>query len=391
MQTYPSMCWRARLALVCGLGLPSLTLAAAAPPDTSIAARAGTQDAPHETTLAWRLLPRRHKHAVQTNETDAQPARAKASRGTVLSSLTPPTDAADAVVVAPATGAAAEAVESVETTDVVAVAANGEIIGSDTSTWYGEAWPQFDRVIDAYTGRTSRKHTFNTLITHRNRAGFARAPFDTLFGFDGGSLKVGLGLRFGILDELDVGIFRMNGTKEVFDTYDFDLRYQFFKQARFGVDMAVRAGVTWFPVPASIKALKKAPYDADSSGFFASLLINRVFANRVLAGASVLYHANSSGPDKNVEDSHGSVAVQLYTDVRVTEGVSLALEYTQPFAGYHQFNPDVSFGPRFITNRHTFAIVMSNTQWFDAAGMVTGNARTSIRDWVLGFNITREL
>jgi hypothetical protein len=281
----------------------------------------------------------------------------------------------------PAPGPDAD-VETVESADVTPVTTDGVETSADTATWYGEAWPMFDRVIDAYTGRVSRKGTFNTLISHRNNGGFARAPFDSLFGFDAGLLKIGLGLRYGIIDGLDAGVFRMNGTYEIFDTYEFDLRYQFFKQDKFGIDMALRAGFSWFASPGDNK---------DSAAPFISLLLDRVIANRVLVGFSILYHQNSSGPRKNSQDSSASMGLQLYTDVRLTEGLALALEFTQPLAGYHEFNPNVTFGPRFITNRHTFAIVLSNTQYYDADGIVTGNSRTSIRDWVLGFNITREL
>lgn len=377
MQTHRTALWRLCALTVSVLATPTLGHAALTP---ACAARvegvAPAQPTPRMAVAS--LWPKRRT----MHET---PGASKKNKATQFVSVTPPASDANTLQ------APAEAVEAVESTDVIAVSVDGAAQAADTATWYGEAWPQFDRIIDAYTARTSRKNTFNTLIAHRNYAGFAKAPFDTLFGFDGGSLKVGLGLRFGILDNLDIGVFRMNGTIEIFDTYDFDVRYQFLTQSRFGVDMALRVGISWFPVPASVKAGLPAPYNADASGPFVSLLIDRVIANRVLVNLGILYHQNSSGPTKNSLDSSATVALQLATDVRVTEGLSLALEYTQPIAGYHQFNPDVTFGPRFITNRHTFAIVLSNTQWFDAAGIITGNDRTTFNRWVLGFNITREL
>lgn len=390
MQTYRPAAWSTAAALLCILSTPHLAHAALAPAPGFAAAQLTEAHKAAPQPLAS-LFHRRHSVAPSQANGSAPGANAQRTKRSVPTSVVSSTPPAPGTVQAAVPAGADEAVESVDTTDVVAVSADGQVQGSDTSTWYGDAWPQFDRVIDAYTARTSRKHTFNTLIAHRNSGGFAKAPFDTLFGFDAGSLKVGLGLRFGILDDLDIGVFRMNGTFEVFDTYDFDVRYQFLKQARFGVDMALRVGISWFPVPASIKALKQAPYNADSSGPFVSLLIDRVVANRVLVGLGILYHQNSSGPAKTSQDSGATVALQLATDVRLSEGFSLALEYTQPIAGYHQFNPDITFGPRFITNRHTFAIVLSNTQWFDAAGIITGNDRTTFNRWVLGFNITREL
>lgn len=247
-------------------------------------------------------------------------------------------------------------------------------------TWWGDAWPAWDRVVDALTARTVRKHTFGTLISHRNYQGVATKPFHSLLGFDGGQLKVGLGLRYGILDNLDVGLLRYNGTSELFNTYEIDARYALLTQARFGVDLALRVGLSWF----------EQYHASDSVGALVQVLIDHLLLNRALIGAGFLFHSNSSGPKKSNTDTNASAAVQAYTDVRLYDGMSFAVELTQPIAGYHLKYPVLTFGPRFITNRHTFSIVMSNSQYTDADGIITGSDR-SIGKWVLGFNITREL
>lgn len=247
-------------------------------------------------------------------------------------------------------------------------------------TWWGDSWPAWDRVVDAMTARTVRKHTFGTLISHRNYGGFTQRPFHSLFGFDSGLLKVGLGVRFGILNDLDVGILRFNGTSEVFNTYEMDARYNILSQNKFGVDLALRVGLSWF----------EQYHHSDALGAFVQLLLDRLLFNRVLVGGGLLFHSNSSGPKKSSSDTNSSAALQVYADYRIYDGMSFATELTQNIAGYHLKAPVVTFGPRFITNRHTFSIVLSNSQYTGADGIVTGSDR-SFGKWVLGFNITREL
>jgi hypothetical protein len=41
---------------------------------------------------------------------------------------------------------------------------------------------------------------------------FTEHPMGDMMGFDIGAMKIGLRLRFGILDRLDVGLLRLNGT-----------------------------------------------------------------------------------------------------------------------------------------------------------------------------------
>ena len=267
-------------------------------------------------------------------------------------------------------------VESVDASEaVVASGAEGP------SSWWTEAYPIWDRVVDSYTARTVRKHTFNTLISHRNYGGWLRDTGMSLFGFDKGLLKVQLGLRFGIFDFLDVGAVRLNGTIEQFDTYEFDLRWAAIAQSRFGLDIGVRAGVDWFVQP----------HANDAIAGFGEVMIGRLNFDRVYSGFNVLYNSNSSGPKKSVADTASSAAVQFALDWRVSSGFCLPFELTYAVAGYRLAYPNITFGPKWVTNRHMFAIVLSNTQYTTTDGIVTNTDRIAFRDWVLGFNITREL
>lgn len=267
-------------------------------------------------------------------------------------------------------------VETIDTT-AVAVAANRE----GPETWWGDAWPVWDRVLDAYTARTVRKHTFNTIISHRNYGGFLRQPFSSLFGFDKGALKVLLGVRFGILDKLDIGVVRLNGTLEKFDTYEFDLRWNILNQAKFGVDLGLRGGFDWYAQEGA----------KDAIGAIVEVMVGRLFANRLYTGFNILFSSNSSGPKKSNLDASSSAAIQLAIDPRLSSGFSWPFEMTYTVAGYKLTAPVMTTGPKWVTNRHMFAIVLSNTQYITTDGIVTNSDRFNFKDWVLGFHITREL
>lgn len=268
--------------------------------------------------------------------------------------------------------------EDIETVDVPAVAAANR---EGPETWWGDAWPVWDRVLDSYTARTVRKHTFNTIISHRNNGGFLRSPGSSLFGFDKGALKVLLGLRFGILDQLDIGVVRLNGTFEKFDTYEFDLRWNILSQTKFGVDLGIRAGLDWF----SQEGAK------DAVGGIGELMFGRLMFNRVYTGFNFLIASSSSGPKKSNIDAQSSAAVQIALDPRLSSGFSWPFEITYGVAGYKLKAPAMTTGPKWVTNRHMFAIVLSNTQYITTDGIVTNSDRFNFRDWVLGFHITREL
>lgn len=310
-----------------------------------------------------KLVPLSMLVALQLAAGSAMAARAKEA----------PKKAAPAPAPAPA---AAEEVEQVESVEVTEASTSG---GED---WYGDAWPQFDRILDLYTARSSRKHEFSTLISHRNAEGVIRNPLRDLLGFDGGGLKIMLGLRFGLFDFLDIGIARINGTVEVFDTYEFDARWQILNQTakKHPVDLALRAGLSWFNQP-----------NSNAAGFFVQAMVDRLFFHRLLATAGAIYHSSSTGPNKSDSDASGTTGLYIAGDLRLIDSLSIAAEVTFALAGYHDTYPIISFGPRIVTNRHTFGFVISNSQYMSTDGIIANTYRINPRDWVLGFHITREI
>jgi hypothetical protein len=259
------------------------------------------------------------------------------------------------------------------------------------AAWYGKGYPERLRILALPTGRTVRKNGFEFILDHRATAPIYdksnNQPFTDMWNNFGGldsGIAVGLGLRYGIIDRLDAGVYRLGGPR--FDTYEFDARLNVLHQEEYGVDVMVRGGLSWFVVPDHQDALWP----------FAQAFASRLFANRLLATAGVMYHANSSastvagGKKKYSDQDHKwSVAGAAGIELRLASSVSLDAETVACTAGFCAKNPAFSGGVKFFTNRHTFALVCGNTQSLTADGYIT-NTETPWKSLVIGFNITRE-
>ena len=248
--------------------------------------------------------------------------------------------------------------------------------------WDAPELPSIDRVINIQTAHTTRRHAFFVTIDHRAWQTFTDHPMGDLLGFDVGSVKIGLGLRFGIFDRLDVGVLRLNGTLADFnvDTYDFDGKYHLLRQASHHVDLAVRSGVTWFNMADG----------PDRSAFFGQVLVNRELGRRVRLGSGLLYHSDSYNDTKLPTDPKHSTAVPATVEVRVLHWLSLNGEVAATVSGYGSEFPAFSASAKVLTHRHTFSLIFSNTQYLGPGGIVTGSARGA-GGLIFGFTIAREL
>jgi len=251
--------------------------------------------------------------------------------------------------------------------------------------WYGKAFPEPIRILALQTARAVRKGGFEFVLDHRSGSAIydkdSKQPFSDMWnnflGLDGG-LQVGLGLRYGVIDNLDVGMYRAGSSTKT-DTYEFDARYQALHQEDMGIDLAARAGVTWFSQPNA----------EDAHGFYGQLLATRLIANRLLLSAGWLYHSNSTNNTKYNEDKKWSTAGAVGVEARLAPAVALDAEVVSCVAGYCSKNPAFSAGVKYITSRHTFALVCGNTQNITADGYLTNTDR-QWNKMVIGFNITRE-
>ena len=251
--------------------------------------------------------------------------------------------------------------------------------------WYGKGFPEPIRILALPTARVVRKGGFDFVIDHRSSSAIydkdSKQPFSDMWnnflGFDK-QIQVGLGLRYGVYDNLDVGLYRV-GTNVGIDTYEFDARYQVLQQEKMGVDLAARVGVTWFSQPKV----------EDAHGLFGQLLATRLIANRILVSAGALYHSNSTNDTKYNDSKKWSTAGALGVEARLAAPVALDAEVVACVAGYCSKNPAFSGGVKYFTNRHTFALVCGNTQYITADGYLTNTDRLWSK-LVIGFNITRE-
>jgi hypothetical protein len=248
--------------------------------------------------------------------------------------------------------------------------------------WDDPELPGLDRVVNIQTAHTTRRHAFFFTVDHRAWKTFTEHPLGDLLGFDAGAMKIGLGLRFGIFDRLDVGLLRLNGTLTDFnfDTYDFDGKYHLLRQASHHADLAVRGGVTWYNVSGG----------PDRSAFFAQLLVNRELGGHVRIGSGLLYHTDSYNDTKIFSDSKHSTAVPATVEVRVLRRLVLNGEVATTVSGYGSDFPAFSASAKVLTHRHTFSLIFSNTQYLGASGIVTGSARGA-GGLIFGFTIAREL
>jgi hypothetical protein len=251
--------------------------------------------------------------------------------------------------------------------------------------WYDKAFSEPVRILALPTARTTRRGSFEFIIDHRASSPIynkdSKHPFSDMWnnflGLDS-SLEVGLGLRYGVIDNLDVGIYRAASISAT-DTYEFDARYRALTQNTAGLDIAVRTGLTWFSQPNA----------ADAHGIFGQLLATRLLLGRILISGGLLYHSNSTNDTKYNQDRAWSTAGAIGVEARLAARVALDAELVSCMWGYCSKNPAFSGGVKYLTSRHTFALVCSNTQFIAADGYVTNTSR----QWsklVLGFNITRE-
>ncbi len=74
----------------------------------------------------------------------------------------------------------------------------------------------------------------------------------------------------------------------------------------------------------------------------------------------------------------------------MSESISLAGDIMYALVGYRDPYPAFSFGPKYVSNRHTFSIVMTNTQYTAFDGLVANAFRSKFNELLIGFNVTRE-
>jgi hypothetical protein len=295
----------------------------------------------------------------------------------------PTTPGAPAVeMAAPPTPAAPEATPAPAHTEAIEEIDSPQIF----TLWLNpDNYPRIERAVNVPNAQTTRARALNLLVDHRGFEPFQKHAFQDFMGFDAGGLKIGLQLRYGITDHLEVGAQRLSNGTDDYDTYQFDLKYWILPAASAFVDVAARAGGTWY----------ESPTGPDSGGAFGQLLVSRSFREYLWLGTGLFYHSNASntarrGPDgRRAAGQAYALAVPAALEVRLQTFLAFDAEACFNVAGYHAKYPVVSAALKFISFRHTFSLVFSNSQYIGADGLVA-NSERGIHELVFGFTITRE-
>jgi hypothetical protein len=277
----------------------------------------------------------------------------------------------------PQAGAQVEQVEQIEESAAAPA--------TEAGSWFGDDWPVLERLVDQQTARTVRPRTFNSIINHRNFEPIGTAPFAHLLGFDAGALKVGLGIRYGIMEHWDAAVYRQSFATDPFSTWEFDTRYQFLTQQEHKIDLAVRAGFTWFE--------SQRQGVGQTFGGFGELMATRIVADRLLLNVGLLFHSKSNGYNKYLvpDATSYSGAVLAGAEIRIFEWLAWNVEVDSSVLGYGQGYPVIVTGPRFYTNRHSFSLVVANSQYSSSDSIVSNTQNIAPDTWIFGFNITREV
>jgi hypothetical protein len=144
------------------------------------------------------------------------------------------------------------------------------------------------------------------------------------------------------------------------------------------LDLAIDAGFTLFD---------QAPHGV-ASGVFAAPLLGKSFIDRVYCAGGVLYHSNSTFSIKTTKDSDESLCLPLLISVRAVAGLSVLTEWYFPMAGYSAGSPAYAFGFKYATWRHSFSLLLTNSQYTTVDGTVSGSDR--MNNPVLGLEIVRK-
>lgn len=262
---------------------------------------------------------------------------------------------------------------------VVAVAPAKTRADEDPLHWDAEHYAPADRAFAVPYPRTVERHRLVFSIDHRAFTPLNEHPAQSLLGFDDGNLKIGLGLRYGVCETLDLSATRFNGTTDSFDTYEFVLRYQIAREQRHGLDGAIVAGFSAFDEPK----------EEDFYGAYAAAHVGKTVLRRLYPTVGVLHHSDSSGPGKTADDAESSTALVATLNGLVVNRLALVAEGSVPVAGFEVGEPAWAAGPKYSSYGHTFSVVISNTQNISADGLAAGADR--LDHPVIGFTITRRL
>ncbi|MFD2036903.1 DUF5777 family beta-barrel protein [Belliella marina] len=238
------------------------------------------------------------------------------------------------------------------------------------------------RIINGHAVETREKGVLDFIISHR--FGRINGGAYQFFGLDQSSVR--LGLEYGVLDRLNVGIGRSSFQK-VFDGY---IKYRLLTQKAPGGAMPV--SVVWFSNIA-INSLKIPGVERDFSDRLAStsqLLIARKFNENLSLQISPTYVRRNSPP--LASELQNTFALGFGGRHKITPRTSINMEYFHRFdtPSNNIYHNSLSLGVDIETGGHVFQLHLTNSQAMTETMFIpetTGNFFGG--DIHFGFNVSR--
>lgn len=262
----------------------------------------------------------------------------------------------------------------VDSTEVVSESPKKEIV---YGTFIG------NRIINGQSTELLGKNVFEFNIAHR--FGRVNEGWRNFFGLDQASMRIGL--QYGILDQLSVGVGRSTYLK----TFDLYAKGKLLTQRKKGM-----------PISASAFALiafdtRKNLYPDDRPTFFSQrvsytgqLLISRKFCDWFsfqIAPTIVHYNLVETKADKNT-----LFAMGLGTSIGITNRMKITAEYYARIKDNtnNDYHNALAIGFDYFTGGHVFQVQLTNAQAMFESGFIRQTTGEFFKgDIHLGFNMTR--
>ena len=203
----------------------------------------------------------------------------------------------------------------------------------------------------------------------------------SLWGFDG-PVNIRLALGYAYSDHGVVTLGRSNAQ----DNLDLRIKQQLFSYRHevFPLLVAVRLGGAW-----NTEVPGRDASDSDNLQYYAQLVLNTMFADRMAIGLvpSVLENSHIECPERQY-----SFVLGVHAQYYITDVVNVLAEWIPTVTGWRSGHNSVAFGVELETGGHFFKIILTNNDLLNPSQVLAG-ARNSFNDGDLhiGFNITRLL
>jgi len=240
------------------------------------------------------------------------------------------------------------------------------------------------RVINGHSMEFLNPGTMDVRILHR--FGPLDQGYKNFYGFDQANMR--MGLDFGILQNLMVGIGRSNVKKEVDGYFKFAPIRQSTGPGSFPVTVAVVAGMTWNTSPWE-DPNRKNFYTSKFAYYFQTIIGRKFSEGFTLQVTPTLVHNNLVALHTQSNDIY---ALGVGGRLKLSKRIAITCDY------FHNFNglvDDVNYDPLSVgldieTGGHVFQLHFSNAVGMNERAFITETTNSWAKKQVrFGFNLSR--